>query len=241
MKKIIIMGASSGIGLELARMLVSRGVRVGLAARHTEVLHRLKQEYPDCVEYMSIDINHRDAVSKLHELIERLGGMDIYVHVSGVLRENADLDPQTEVEVVNTNACGFARMLSGVYTYYKEHGKAGQIAAITSVAGTKGIGDMAAYSASKAFDQSYIVALEQLAHKEGVNVCFTDIRPGWVRTPLLNESRQYMMEMEVEDVARQVLKAIVRRQRVAVIDRRWRLLVSAWRCIPDRVWVRINY
>lgn len=234
------MGASSGIGLELAEMLASRGVRIGIAARHTEILRELKSKYPECVEYMSIDITHRDAPLRLNELITKTGGMDIYVHISGILDENSTLDPQREVEVVNTNACGFARMLSAAYSYFRDNGLPGQIAAVTSVAGTKGMGRMAAYSASKAFDSSYITALEQLARSENVDVTFTDIRPGWVRTPLLNDDDHYIMEMEVENVARHILKAIVKGRRVAVIDWRWRLLTSAWRLIPDALWVRMD-
>ncbi|MDE5773504.1 MAG: SDR family NAD(P)-dependent oxidoreductase [Muribaculaceae bacterium] len=240
MKRIIIMGASSGIGLELAEMLASRGVRVGLAARHTERLHALKGKYPETVEYMSIDITHRDAPARLHELIDKTGGMDIYIHVSGVLRDNTDLDPQTEVDVVNTNAAGFARMLSAAYGYFRDHGRKGHIVAVSSVAGTKGIGRLAAYSASKAFDTSYMVALEQLANSEDVDVRFTEILPGWVRTPLLDSESSYPMEMDVEYVAYMILKAIASKRRRAVIDWRWRALRSLWRLLPERLWVRMD-
>ncbi|MDE6295991.1 MAG: SDR family NAD(P)-dependent oxidoreductase [Muribaculaceae bacterium] len=240
MKRIIIMGASSGIGLELAEMLASRGVRVGLAARHTERLHALKGKYPEVVEYMSIDITHRDAPAKLNELIDKTGGMDIYVHVSGILRDNADLNPQTEAEVVNTNASGFARMLSAAYGYFRDNSRAGQIVAVSSVAGTKGIGRLAAYSASKAFDTGYMVALEQLANSENVDVKLTEILPGWVRTPLLDSDSRYPMEMDAEYVAYRILKAIVERRRRAVIDWRWRMLRSLWRLLPERLWVRMD-
>lgn len=240
MRKIIIMGASSGIGLELAEMLASRGVRVGLAARHTERLHTLKGKYPEVVEYMSIDITHRDAPHKLEELISKLGGMDIYIHVSGVLRNNTDLNPQTEVDVVNTNAVGFARMLSAAYSYFRDNHQPGHIVAVSSVAGTKGIGRLAAYSASKAFDSSYMVALEQLANSEDVDVRLTEILPGWVRTPLLDNDSKYPMEMDVEYVAYRILKAIAEGKRRAVIDWRWRALRSLWRLLPERLWVRMD-
>lgn len=240
MKKIVIVGASSGIGYALAETLASRGVRVGLAARHTTNLRKLKDQYPDTVEYESIDITHHDGGAKLNELIEKLGGMDIYIHVAGVLDENPELDPEREVAVVNTNACGFARMVSSAYRYFKDKGMKGQIAAITSVAGTKGIGSLAAYSASKKFDQCYLVALEQLAHEEGVDVAFTDIRPGWVRTPLVSADKKYPMEMTVEYVLPYILKAIVKKERVAVVDWRWSALVAGWRTIPNAVWTRMK-
>ncbi len=259
------MGASSGIGYAVAEALASRGVKVGLAARHTKNLLELKEKYPDFVEYLSIDVTHNDAPAKLFKLAEMTGGMDIYFHVAGIgcdntdlkLAEmtggmdiyfhvagigcdNTDLDPAREVEIVNTNASGFARMVSSAYRYFCENGKKGHIAAVTSVAGTKGIGNLSAYSASKKFDQTYLVALEQLAHMENMDIKFTDIRPGWVRTPLIDEDKKYPMEMTVEEVLPMVIKAIVRRKRVAIIDGRWNALAKVWSRIPDNVWVKMN-
>lgn len=241
MKKIIIMGASSGIGYALAEALASRRVRVGLAARTTEPLRRLKDAYPDYVEYMAIDVTEAKAPEHLKLLIERLGGMDIYVHVAGIGYSNEDLTPAREVEMLQTNVVGFARMVSSAYRYFRDNGVPGQIAALTSVAGTNGIGRMAAYSASKRFDQTYLTALEQLARAERVKVDFTDIRPGWVRTPLLNDDKEYPMEMTVAHVLPLIIRAIVRRERVVVIDWRWNILVGLWRMIPNALWTRMEY
>lgn len=241
MKKIIIMGASSGIGLHVAEAFLSRGLRIGLASRHTTTLHELADKYPGLVEYESIDVTHRDASEKLGKLIDKLGGMDIYLHVSGIGLPNPDLDPQEEAEVINTNASGLVRMTSAAYNYFRINGRKGQIAAVTSVAGTKGIGRLAAYSASKRCAQNYLVALEQLAHEEGVDISFTDIRPGWVRTPLLDEDATYPMEMSVDEVVPLVIKAIVRKKRVAVIDWRWNIAVGLWRCIPNILWTRMDF
>ncbi len=240
MKKIVIMGASSGIGYATAEAFASRGVKVGLAARRTEKLKELKEKYPEFVEYESIDITEPEAVGKLNELIARLGGMDIYFHVAGIGTENVDLDPETEVRILNTNTVGFARMICAAYRYFRENYIPGHIAALTSVAGTNGIGRLSAYSSSKAMNQKYLVALEQLSNNQGALISFTDIRPGWVKTPLLQEGRHYPMEMDLDYVVPQVIKAIVRRKRVAVIDWRWNLLVGLWRLLPDSVWTRLN-
>lgn len=240
MKRVVIMGASSGMGYALAEAFASRGVKVGLAARHTASLLALKEKYPDFVEYMSIDVTKPSAKGKLRTLIDMLGGMDIYFHSAGIGYENLDLDPEREVEIVNTNAAGFARMICCAYRYFFEHGKKGQIAAITSVAGTKGIGRLSAYSSTKKFGQWYLDALEQLSHAEGVCISFTDIRPGWVNTPLLEAGVKYPMEMTVDYVIPQIIKAIVRKKRVAVIDWRWNILVGIWRCVPNAVWTKMR-
>lgn len=240
MKRVVIMGASSGIGMRVAEAFASRGVKVGLAARHTQELRKLKEQYPDRVEYESIDITHANAPKLLHDLIEKLGGMDIYFHVSGIGYDNPGLDPQREVEVISTNSAGFARMLAAAYGYFRDNKRRGQIVAVTSVAGTNGIGAMAAYSASKKCAQAYMVALEQLARAEKVDVKFTDIRPGWIRTPLLHDEKKYPLEMTLDYAVPQIIKAIVRAPRVAVVDWRWNLVTALWRCVPNCLWTRMN-
>lgn len=233
------MGASSGIGLGVAEAFASRGVKVGLAARHTKALHALKEKYPDFVEYSSIDVTHANALKQLEELIEKLGGMDIYFHVAGIGYENLELDPHKEAEVINTNGAAFARMTSAAYRYFRDNGVKGRIAAVTSVAGTNGIGRLTAYSASKKCAQTYLIALEQLAHEENADIIFTDIRPGWIRTPLLNDEVKYPMEMSLDYAVRLIIKAIVKHPRVAVIDWRFNLLVGLWRLIPNALWIRV--
>ncbi len=240
MKRVVIMGASSGIGLQVAEELASRGVPVGLAARKTDTLAALQKKYPGIVHYMSIDVTKEDAVEKLHTLIRNLGGMDIYFHVAGIGYENLSLLPQREVEIIETNCCGFARMICTAYRYFRDHNIKGQIAAITSVAGTNGIGRLSAYSASKKMGQTYLTALEQLANAEDADIAFTDIRPGWVDTPLLKPGQEYPMEMTLEYAVPRIIKAIVRKERVAVIDWRWNILVGLWRLLPNCLWTKMD-
>lgn len=240
MKRIVIMGASSGIGMACAEALASRGVPVGLAARNIRPLVQLKNKYPDFVEYADIDVTRPDAVRLLEELIGRLGGMDIYFHVAGIYRENPSLDPETEVEVFNTNTLGFVRCISAAYRYFRNNGIKGQIAAITSIAGTNGIGRISAYSASKAADSTWLTALEQLSNSTEAGISFTDIRPGWIRTPLLASGKKYPMTMTLDYVVPKVLKAIVRKKRVAVIDWRWDIVVGLWRIIPNCLYTHLD-
>lgn len=240
MKRVVIMGASSGIGLAVAKAFASRGVRVGLASRKTEELAKLKELYPGEVEYESIDITKPGAPEKLGKLVEKLGGMDIYFHVSGIGYENLTLDPQREADIIATNAAGFARMISTAYRYFRDNGIKGQIAAVTSVAGTNGIGRLSAYSASKKCAQTYLVALEQLSNAEKAGIVFTDIRPGWIRTPLLLPDRKYPLEIDLDYATPLIIRAIVRKERVAYIDFRWGIVAALWKSIPDRIWTRMN-
>lgn len=240
MKRVIIMGASSGMGLRVAEELASRGIKVGMAARHTETMKKLKEKYPEMIEYASIDVTHTNAPQLLGKLIEKLGGMDIYFHTAGIGYENLTLDPQREVDIIYTNLGGFARMLCCAYRYFRDNNRKGHIAAITSVAGTKGIGRLSAYSASKKGAQAYMVALEQLANAENADIKFTDIRPGWVKTPLLLPGVKYPMEMDLDYVVPYLIRALVKAPRVEIIDWRWDILVGLWEKVPNRLWTKMN-
>lgn len=116
-----------------------------------------------------------------------------------------------------------------------QHG-GGHIAAITSIAGTKGLGPAPSYSATKAFQGTYIEALEQLANTQKLNIRFTDVRPGFVGTALLNDGNRYPMMLRKEDVAFEIVEAIRKHKHVCVIDWRWRIVTALWRCIPKCIW-----
>ena len=100
----------------------------------------------------------------------------------------------------------------------------------------KGLGIAPAYSATKRFQNTYIDALEQMAHFSGKSICFTDIRPGFVATGLLNDGKHYPMLMNKEKVAKDIVKALKRKKRVIVIDWRYRILVAFWKLIPACIW-----
>lgn len=242
MKKIIIMGATSGIGLHLAETYAAMGWKVGAAGRKEAPMKKLKEMFPQQVEWSRIDITKNDAPQQLLELIRKLGGMDVYLHLAGIGYENADLEIDKDVATAETNVVGYTRMLDAAYRFFRkmsEKGFGGHIAVVSSVAGTKGIGKLASYSASKRYQSTYLEALEQLAHTDGVDLAFPDIRPGWVRTPLLESDRIYPMTMEEEKVVPLIIKAIKKRSRIAVIDWRWATAVAFWRLIPGFLWVRI--
>lgn len=241
-KKIVIIGASSGIGERVARDFAAAGMEVAIAARSEERLKAVAADYPGNVIYETIDITRSDAPIRLLRLIKRNGGMDTLLMASGVGFQNPDLNLRKEVNMLETNVVGWARIIATAYRYYRDTpgGAPGQIAAITSVASTAGIGVAAAYSASKRFQRTYLTALEQLARRQKVDVAVTEIRPGFIRTPLLDADRDYPMMMSIDYAVPMIELAILRRQRVATVDWRWRMLCAAWRCIPRSWWVKMD-
>lgn len=242
MKKIVIVGASSGIGLQVAADFAAAGWRVGMAARRLEPMLAIKDLYPGRVEVAQIDVTAQDAPRLFTDLIEAIDGMDILLFASGTGFSDPELDDAKLLNTLEVNVVGFARIVAEAYKYFRATANLsqGQIAVISSVAATKGLGIAAAYSASKRFQVQFINSLEQLAYTQQVNVAFTDIRPGFVRTPLLKPDRNYPMIMPVAKAAKLIEQAIIRRKRVAVIDSRWRFVNDLWRLIPQRLWRHVE-
>lgn len=235
MQKVVIIGASSGMGLEVAKLFLDRGCRVGVAARREDRLEALKQLAPDRVVTAALDVTADDADRRLRDLIEELGDMDLFFYSSGIGKQNRTLSPDIELNTINTNAMGFARMIGEAYRYFAEQGK-GHIAAITSIAGTKGLGPAPAYSATKALQNVYLQSLDQQAHARGLKIQFTDIRPGFVNTDLLKGDFRYPMMLKPEKVARRIVSAILNKRHVVVIDWKYAILTALWRRLPRVLW-----
>ena len=105
------MGASSGIGREVALLLLADGWQLGLSARRIEPLLEIKTLAPERVEVMAIDVTQPDARDLLLTLIQRMDGIDLYFHASGIGHQNRTLVPDIEMRTMDTNAIGFTRMI----------------------------------------------------------------------------------------------------------------------------------
>lgn len=240
MKKVIVVGASSGIGQEIVHLLLKEGCSVGIAARRIERLKTIQDKYgEERVKIIDLDVQKQDADKKLETLINLLGGMDLYFHASGIGTQNTDLVPEIEIETSKTNCEGFIRLVTFAFNWFYQNKIKGHIAVISSIAGTKGLGVAPAYSATKAMQNTYIQSLCQLSKIKKADITFTDIRPGFVATELLNKNKHYPMLMKKEKVAKIIIKALKRKKRIAIIDWKFHLLVILWRLIPSCIWERI--
>lgn len=233
-KRAIVIGASSGIGREVAKLLMKQGWTVGVAARRVDKLQELQ-----AAEIEQIDVTQEEAKTSLQALINRMGGMDLFFYASGIGKQNRELKEDVELATLQTNGLGFTRMIGEAYRYFAQQGR-GHIAAITSIAGTKGLGPAPSYSATKAMQNVYLQALEQQANARGLKIRFTDIRPGFVDTALLSGDFRYPMMLRPERVAKEILYAINHHQHIRVIDWKYSLLTALWRRIPRWLWRHIR-
>ena len=240
MKRAIVIGASSGMGKEVSQLLLADGWQLGVGARRIEALEELKQTKPEAVVTAAIDVMAEDAPLRLEQLIADNGGMDLFFLASGIGKQNPNLDADIELRTVATNGMGFTRMVDTAFNWFANHGGKGQIAVISSIAGVKGLGMAPSYSATKAFQNTYIEALNQLSNMRKLDISFTDIRPGFVKTDLLNDGKNYPLLMDKKKVAKKIVNAIYNKRSVKIIDWRYRILVFFWRLIPRWLWVRLR-
>ena len=233
-KRAIVIGASSGIGLEVTKLLIRQGWTVGVAARRVELLQGI-----GAAAVERIDVTANDATEALQRLIAKMGGMDLFFYASGIGKQNRELKEDIELATMQTNGVGFTRMIGEAYRYFASRG-GGHIAAITSIAGTKGLGPAPSYSATKALQNVYLQALEQQALSRKLNIHFTDIRPGFVNTALLSGDFHYPMMLQPEKVAKEIVFAINHKKHIRIIDWKYRVLTALWRRIPRWLWRRFR-
>ncbi|MDD6003841.1 MAG: SDR family NAD(P)-dependent oxidoreductase [Bacteroidales bacterium] len=237
--KIVIAGASSGLGFETAKLFISAGWKVSVCARRIDRLKALVDLNPDNVTAYQLDICEDFSPTLLQKILSDGDRTDIYFHVAGIGCHNRELDINKEINTFNTNALGFVKCIDTAYNYLKTVG-GGQIAAITSVAGTKGLSAAPSYSATKRMQWHYLQCLAQLSHSSGAGIKITDIRPGFVKTDLLDKKMDYPLLLTPPYAAKIIYKAIIKKKRIKIIDWKYAILVFLWKMIPDFVWERLK-
>ena len=111
MEKVIIIGATSGIGWNVADILNKKGYSIGIAGRRCERLENFKAERGGVIETAVIDVTKEDASANMLGLAERMGGVDTIILCSGIGCQNVGLEMSAEIAITNTNVVGFTRMI----------------------------------------------------------------------------------------------------------------------------------
>lgn len=238
MKKAIIIGATSGIGRQLAILLADEGYLVGVSGRRKEHLEELKGMLPNHILTSCFDVTDTlKAVEKLDDLAARMGGVDLLIISSGVGDFNEQLGFALEKKTIEVNVTGFTAVADWAYNFFRKQ-KSGQLVGITSIAGLRGSRQAPAYHATKAFQINYLEGLRQKAKKEGVAINVTDIRPGFVDTEMAKGEGIFWMA-STEKASKQIVAAIKSRKAVAYVTRRWRIISSLLKLLPRQLYQRI--
>jgi short-subunit dehydrogenase len=235
MKKAIVIGATSGIGKGLARILAENNYKVGITGRRTELLEQLKAQRPEAFFVKAFDVNDTDTtVEKLEELITELDGLDLLIISSGTGDINKTLDFNIEKRTIDTNVIGFTCVADWAFAYFeKQH--TGHLVAITSVAGVRGSRHAPAYNATKAYQMNYVEALRQKAKYLNYPIHITDIRPGFVDTDMAKGEGLFWVAT-VEKATRQIFSAIKSQKKVAYITKRWWIIGAILTRLPKIIY-----
>lgn len=232
MKKAIIVGATSGIGRELAVVLSENGYALGLVGRRGHCLDELKSSLSTPVFVRQIDVAESDrAMELLAQLIDEMQGVDLVVVSAGVGFINPDLNWRDEKATIDINVSGFAAVANVAFHHFEQVGT-GHLVGISSIAALRGSGEAPAYSASKAFVSNYLEGLRHRAMKAGRAIVVTDIKPGFVDTAMAKGEGLFWVASP-RKAARQIHRAIQRKAKHAYITKRWRLFAWLFRLLPD--------
>ena len=238
MKKAIVIGASSGIGQGLAKLLTADGYVVGISGRRSELLEKLKSTAPDRYFTKTFDISNTElAVEKLEELTSELGGLDLLIISSGTGDLNPNLDFEIDKQTVDTNIAGWTCIANWALNYFEKQ-KHGHFVAISSIGGLRGSRQSPSYNASKAYQINYLEGLRQKATKLKYPIYVTDIRPGLINTEMAKGEGLFWV-MPVDKAVKQIYRAIKRKKKLANITKRWNIIAFLLRIIPKWIYDRM--
>jgi len=239
MKKIIITGATSGIGRALAVEMIRRGYKVGATGRRIERLSELKKELGDHLYIKQMDVALEEASQRqLTELIEEMSGMDIIVLNAGVGRDKEFPQWDSDKRIIEVNVMAFARQCHFAFNYFMKQGH-GQIVGMSSIASHLASSRAAAYTASKHFISNYMTGFRQKANHTDANITVTDIKPGFVESEMTRGMKGMFWVAPVQKAVKQMADAIEKKKNHAYITKRWRLVAWLASLTPQFVWDRL--
>lgn len=243
-KIVFLTGASSGIGEALAIELAKRGAIIGLLARREELLKAIAgkcESVGGTARIFACDVVDAKAVQKSADALrEEFGKIDILIANAGIgggSKETRDLQPEAVKKVIDINLIGAVNSVYAVLPQMLAE-KSGQLVAISSLAGFRGLPKSAAYSASKAGMTAFFESVRLDVQHKGVAV--TIIQPGFIKTPLTSGRAAKMpFLMELEDALPSFIKAIERKKKFAAFPWQLATFVRAGRMFPAWLYDKI--
>jgi short-subunit dehydrogenase len=213
------------------------GWRLGLLARRLERLEALRRTLAPETVVRRIDVARDDAPTILDELLDGLGVVDLVIISAGTGHLNHDLHVELDADTVTVNVMGFMKTAQVAMRHFLKRGR-GHLVGITSVAALRGIGDGAAYSASKAFQSVYLDGLRDLARQSRLPIVITEVQPGFVDTAMMKTDRplgnvaRWLVVASPAKAARQILRAVRKQAKHAYITKRYALVALLFKLLP---------
>lgn len=243
-KVVLLTGASSGIGEALAFAMAKRGAIIGLLARREKLLKPIKEQIEKnggTARYFVCDVTETEKLSDAAEnLRNEFGKIDIMIANAGIGGNNPktrSLEADAVAKVINVNLIGAVNSVAAVLPNMLER-KSGQLVAISSLAGFRGLPKSAAYSASKAGMTAFFESVRLDVQHLGISVSI--IQPGFIKTPLTSGRANKMpFIMELENSIPLFLNAIEKQKKFAAFPWQLASFVRFSKIMPTWLYDRI--
>ncbi len=238
LRNIIIIGASSGIGRELALALgQDAAVKLGLLARRELALAELATQLPARCLCRKLDLAAAERGTQFEAFLREFGTVDAIIYCAGFGEINPELAWPLCRETLEVNVTGFTEIVNLAYRVLAAQG-GGLLAAISSVGGLRGMENDSGYSASKSYMLRYLEGLARKARKEAVPIHVATILPGFVDTKMAKGDTFFWM-CSPAVAAGQILAGLRKRKRYIYVTRRWRLVAGILRLLPGGIYERL--
>ena len=242
-KRAIIIGATSGMGRQVAKLLATEGgYEVGLVGRRVNLLESLKKEIPTKTHIKQIDVSLYDQAKKqLMELIEEMGGLDLMLISVASYYDSKLSKYENDVKTIAVTLVGFWEMANVALEIFEKQ-KSGHLVGISSISGLRGDAKCPVYCGSKAFISTYLEGVRNYMIQKNIPVYVTDIMPGWVDTEEVKYSEMpgtYWVT-SLEKASWQIFEAIQSKQKIAYISKRQILVKIALNTVPDFIYNAIG-
>lgn len=244
MKKILIIGATSGIAVACARLLGEKGYQLFPVARNKDRLEVVLDDLT--ARGHSISGSGILDVAKLEEQESAIArfwneqnGFDVVLIAHGVLGDQAraEQDVLHAMEIVHTNYSATISLLTILSRLFEKQ-QSGTIAVITSVAGDRGRGSNYVYGSTKAGVSAFLSGLRQRLYAAGVNVL--DAKPGITDTAMTAGMKKGPLMSSPESVASSIVNAIESRKPMVYAPWFWYWIMLIIRMIPERLFVHVK-
>jgi decaprenylphospho-beta-D-erythro-pentofuranosid-2-ulose 2-reductase len=240
LKRVLVLGATSAIAQETARLFAARGDALHLIARNpsrlTAVADDLRTRGASAVTTAAHDLD-LDSGQLIAEAAAALGGIEIVLLAHGVLGDAAEYDQSAEAaaRVLQTNLVSPVALLTRIAPLLA---RGACIAAISSVAGDRGRKSNGVYGASKAGLDAFLSALRNRLFARGIRV--VTIKPGFVDTPMTAHIPKNALFASPATVARGIVRAVDGSKDVVYLPFFWRLIMLVIRALPERIFKRLS-
>jgi len=243
-RRILVLGATSGIAEACIRLWANRGDVLYLVARNADKLAVVAADARTRgASHVGLAVANLDDTAAHAEVlshgINSLGGLDVAFLALGVLGDQGDAEKNfaTADQILHTNFVAPVSLLTWLANYTAQR-RAGTLAVLSSVAGERGRKSNYVYGSSKAGLTAFVDGLRNRIDRDGVRVM--TIKPGPVKTAMTEGMKGSAKFADVDAVAASLVKAIDHGDDVVYVPGIWRVIMAVIRAIPDRIFKKMN-